>query len=89
MVKWTKAELAAMAKESLPTDARELEVYFPAPHGAQVEGGAMRTGGVYCDWCKWYVQVASTISTPTTTSATATLGSRLLILTCGHRIWRE
>ena len=49
----------------------------------------MSTGGVYCDWCKRYVQVASTLSTPTTTSATATLGSRLLILTCGHRTWRE
>ena len=48
----------------------------------------MSTGGVYCDWCKRYVQVAYTISTPTT-SGTATLGSRLLVLTCGHRTWRE
>ena len=49
----------------------------------------MSTGGVYCDWCKRYVQVAYTLSTPTTASSTATLGSRLLVLTCGHRIWRE
>ena len=48
----------------------------------------MSTGGVYCDWCKRYVQVAYTLSTPIT-AGTATLGPRLLILTCGHRTWRE